>query len=45
MEDRTETNNLANEYPEVVKELKKEYDLWAKKCGVIPWEEIIENHK
>lgn len=31
MEDRTETNNLANVYPEVVTELKKEWDLWAKK--------------
>lgn len=32
--DRTETNNLVNEYPELVQELILNYKLWAEKCGV-----------
>lgn len=32
--DRTETNNLVNEYPELVEELIMDYKLWTEKCGV-----------
>jgi arylsulfatase len=33
--DKTEKNNLADEYPEVVKELVQLHDNWQKKCGII----------
>ncbi len=35
--DRTETNNLASTYPEVVKDLSKKWLLWAKHTGVLPF--------
>ncbi|WNH12584.1 arylsulfatase [Thalassobellus suaedae] len=35
--DRVETKNLANEYPEVVKELEHAYNKWAKDNDVEPW--------
>ncbi len=36
--DRTETNDLASKYPEKVAELEKDYEAWAGRCGVVPWE-------
>jgi len=35
--DRTELNNLAQEYPAKVEQLKAVYESWAKRCGVQPW--------
>jgi arylsulfatase A-like enzyme len=35
--DRTELNNLAQKYPQKVKELKALYESWAVRCGVQPW--------
>ena len=35
--DRTELNNLADEYPQKVERLKAMYEGWAKRCGVRPW--------
>jgi arylsulfatase len=36
-DDRTETDNLAGENPEKVKELSGMYEEWANRCGVEPW--------
>lgn len=41
-QDRTELNNLADIKPELVIRLSKEYDAWAKRCGVIPREQILK---
>ena len=38
--DRNETNNLAAERPEVVRELAAAYDEWAKRTNVLPWDEV-----
>lgn len=38
--DRTETNNLAKDKPQLVKELEMEWNKWADRCGVLPWEAI-----
>jgi arylsulfatase len=38
--DRTELNNLAARYPEKVKELAAQYDEWAKRCNVLPPEQL-----
>ena len=35
--DRTELNNLADEYPEKAEQLKAMYESWAERCGVQPW--------
>ena len=40
--DRTEMNDLAGEEPERVKQMAAEYEAWAKRCGVIPREKILE---
>jgi arylsulfatase A-like enzyme len=38
--DRTETHNLANQYPEKVLELQKEWLEWSRKVGVVDWNTI-----
>ncbi|WP_183556778.1 arylsulfatase [Mucilaginibacter sp. SP1R1] len=38
--DRSETNNLAAQYPDKVKGLEKEYLQWAAKVGVVDWNTI-----
>jgi arylsulfatase len=38
--DRTEQNNLAARYPERVKEMSATYDQWARRCQVLPPEEL-----
>jgi arylsulfatase len=38
--DRVEADNLAAAHPDVVRKLAAEYDAWAKRCGVVPWDEI-----
>ncbi len=40
--DRTETNNLAATQPEVVADLARRYEEWARRCAVIPREKILE---
>ncbi len=42
-EDRTEINNLLEQYPDRVKKMKKAYESWAKRCGVIPRENILSS--
>lgn len=32
--DRTETNDLSAEHPDIASDLKQKYDVWAKRCGV-----------
>jgi arylsulfatase A-like enzyme len=38
--DRTETRNLARDEPGLVRELEMEWNNWAERCGVMPWEII-----
>jgi arylsulfatase len=40
--DRTEMNDLAAKSPEMVSDMKAQYDAWAERCGVIPREKILE---
>jgi len=35
--DRTETNNLAEQYPDRVKEMSAQWEQWANRLGVLPW--------
>ena len=43
--DRTELNDLSDNHPEIVQELKELYDAWAAKCNVAPWDEIMASRK
>jgi arylsulfatase len=38
--DRTETNNLARQEPERVRDLAEAYERWAARVGVEPWEKM-----
>ena len=38
--DRTEQKNLAATHPEKVKELSSLYDAWAKRCNVVPFDQL-----
>ena len=38
--DRSEQHNLAAKRPDLVAELVVEYERWADRCGVVPWNEI-----
>jgi arylsulfatase A-like enzyme len=40
--DRTEMHDLAARHPERVRHMIEQYHLWAKRCGVIPREKILE---
>jgi arylsulfatase len=40
--DRTESKNLAGDRPEVVRELSAEYDAWARRTNVLPWDEVTK---
>jgi len=37
--DRSESNDLATQHPEVIARLSKAYNEWADRAGVIPWDE------
>ena len=43
--DRTEQNNLASTHPEKVKELPRLYDAWAKRCNVVPFDQLPREHR
>jgi arylsulfatase len=43
--DRIESHNLAEERPEIAKELEGEYEAWAKRCGVIDWKTLEKGKK
>ena len=38
--DRTELNDLAGRYPDRVQGLSRQYDEWAARCQVLPWDEV-----
>ncbi len=38
--DRTELYDLAEDHPEIVKELESLYSEWSANVGVVPWEEL-----
>ena len=40
---RTETDDLAEQHPEVVAELGAIHDAWAERCGVKSWEHMLDN--
>ena len=42
-EDRTQVNNLLEQYPDRGRKMKKAYESWAKRCGVIPRENILSS--
>ena len=38
--DRTEQEDLAERYPDVVQRMDRQYREWAERCGVLPWEVV-----
>jgi arylsulfatase A-like enzyme len=39
--DRTELNDLAAQQPERVADMKRQYDAWAARCGVLPRDKVV----
>lgn len=39
--DRTELNDVSSQYPHTVRDLKREYERWAARCGVFDREDMI----
>ncbi len=42
LQDRTETNDISSQRPDVVEHLGRRYEAWAERCGVIPRARILE---
>ena len=40
--DRTELDDIAAKHPDRVKEMAAQYEAWAKRCGVIPREKVLQ---
>ena len=40
--DRSEVNNVADQHPEIVKELSEQWQAWADRVGVIPFETTLD---
>jgi arylsulfatase len=40
--DRTELHDLAEDHPDIVKELESLYSEWSTRVGVVPWDELQE---
>jgi arylsulfatase len=40
--DRSETHDVANAHPQIVQELSAQWQAWAKRVGVIPFDTILE---
>lgn len=41
--DRSELNNLADQYPDKVKEMSASWEQWANNSNVLPWPEAFQN--
>ena len=40
--DRSETNDLAAQHPDIVADLRAEWERWAERIGLIPWEVTVD---
>ncbi len=41
VEDRTELHNLATKHPERVADMARQYEAWARRCGVLDREKVV----
>jgi arylsulfatase len=40
-EDRTELHDVSAQFPEIIGELSALYEVWAARCNVMPWDEVL----
>ena len=43
--DRAETNNLAESKPDIVHELLAQWEVWANRVGVVPWDRVLAGYR
>lgn len=43
--DRAEMVDLSEKQPGIARDLRNIYELWARRCGVRPWEEVLQIRK
>ena len=44
VDDRTELHDLAPAHPDVVADLAADWDRWAERVGVIPWDRMLTTY-
>ena len=43
--DRTELNDLAGQNKPQVQKMVQAYEVWAARCGVLPWKQLLAQHR
>ncbi len=43
--DRAETRDLAAQHPDLVRELVSQWHDWAKRVGVVPWDDVLSGYR
>jgi arylsulfatase len=43
--DRTELSDVSGHFPEIVQDLSSLYEKWAARCGIRPWQEVLDIKK
>jgi arylsulfatase len=43
--DRAEMTNLAAVSPDIVSELVAEWETWARRVGVVPWDDVLAGYR
>jgi arylsulfatase len=43
--DRAEMNNLAESKPDIVHELLAQWEVWANRVGVVPWDRVLAGYR
>jgi arylsulfatase len=43
--DRAEATDLAAQRPDMVRELATNWDAWAKRVGVVPWDNVLAGYR
>jgi arylsulfatase len=43
--DRAEKENLAGFNPEIVHELEAQWEAWANRVGVVPWDKVLAGYR
>ena len=41
-QDRTEVDNVADQHPEIVQDLSRQWQAWAERVGVVPFDAILD---
>ena len=43
--DRVESTDLAAQHPEIVQKLVAQWEAWADRVGVVPWDDVLAGYR